>query len=82
MPAPDKAIRIWDLRALRDPERRADPSGDGNFLLATITDLQRGVICVRWSPNDGTFLAGADDRTVSVWKRGYAWPALPCAVSL
>ena len=74
---------MWDLRSLRDAEKRSDSAFPK--LLTTLSDLQGKVICVRWSKDDGSLLAGADDRTIILWKRAYAhdlsffWCSILCS---
>ncbi|KAI8589371.1 WD40-repeat-containing domain protein [Geranomyces variabilis] len=64
----DSKIKLWNL----DPVYEDKLESDSNTpkLLATLAAHSGSVLCVRWSNDDGTYLAsGADDFKIVLWKQ-------------
>ncbi|EPZ32266.1 hypothetical protein O9G_003410 [Rozella allomycis CSF55] len=60
----DCLIKIWRFNALEELEDDSEQK-----CLATLNRHQGTVLCVRWSPKDGRYLAScSDDRVILIWK--------------
>ncbi|RKP21950.1 WD40 repeat-like protein [Rozella allomycis CSF55] len=60
----DCLIKIWRFNALEELEDDREQK-----CLATLNRHQGTVLCVRWSPKDGRYLAScSDDRVILIWK--------------
>ncbi|RKP08235.1 WD40-repeat-containing domain protein [Thamnocephalis sphaerospora] len=61
----DTKVKIWSTAPLFRDNTTAEPEG---ALLCTLALHDGAVLCVRWSNDDGRFLAsGSDDKIIVIW---------------
>ncbi|KAK3845554.1 MAG: WD40-repeat-containing domain protein [Linnemannia gamsii] len=65
--AQDGKVKIWNMKTLADPN--IDVTTEPSKHLCTMSVHNGAVLCVKWSSEDGKYLAtGSDDMIVMVWQ--------------